>query len=150
SLLFVRGDPVGASRADLVDPVEIEQRAKITVQPSVAVHTPLVICLGVEVPIAALWAQPSAADWETRCGGDSVSIAHCEDRFADAVGAALMVDDRARTELRETKETRAREEAVASDPLAACRDVGEERQAWEVVAREKALGGEIPIGIEIT
>ena len=67
----------------------------------------------------------------------------------DAVGAALVVDQAARSKFRQGQEARALQVAAARATLTAAGDEGGERQAREVVARQEGLGGEVAVGVEV-
>ena len=69
--------------------------------------------------------------------------------LGDAVLAALVVDEAVGAELAQRQEARTRQETLATDVAAACRQVGQQRQAWEVVARQETLAGQIAVGVEV-
>ncbi len=75
--------------------------------------------------------------------------AEVEIDLVDPVARALVVDQRARAELGDGQEARARDELVAALALAPARHVGRERQAREVVAGQEALRREVAVGVEI-
>jgi len=69
----------------------------------------------------------------------------------DLVPRALVVDQRARAELVDREEPRPLDVVAVALPAArpAPRHVRRQRQAWERVPREEALGGEVAVGVEV-
>ena len=103
----------------------------------------------VQVAGAALPADPHRLRRQLRVRRRAVAMAERQHRAHDAVRAPLVVDEAARAELGERQEARPLQVGLASAAVVRRRDVGHERQAREVVARQEALGREVAVGVEV-
>src|SRR5690606_470915 len=144
--LLVGGDPGGPPGGHLLDAVEVaKQQAGFELV--TATHAPLVILLLSEVAITTVGAHPGTHEGQLSSGGDAALIPDGQDRPLHPVGAALVVDDRPRPELAQPEEPGPGQEGLPDDLLPAGRDVSQERQAREVIARQEAFAGEVPVGV---
>src|SRR5208337_386086 len=140
--LFIAGDPIAPLGRHVLKPQEVIQALEIRL---LAVLTEVISGLtwGKLLDIAARAALLGGL------GDRSVAVGDRQDDLVDDVGGALVIDDAARAELGDRQEARAREEFVAALDAFPRGDERGERQAGEVVARQKALAGKVAVGVEI-
>src|SRR5262249_48384917 len=102
AFFFIGGNACGAPRADLLNTVEGEQRAA-AIEQGVTVDAALAILVLIEMGIATGRTETRAPYRQLRRRCDTLLIANTKDRLPHPVGAALMVDNGLRAELRETE-----------------------------------------------
>src|SRR5690606_16616774 len=100
--------PAGGDVVDAVEVVDLESALELGITCGAA----LGLGGSAEMTIPALGAEAAGAHGELGVDTDAFLVAHAEDRFDHPVLAALVVDDRARTELGQRQKARARQEAV--------------------------------------
>ena len=137
-LLLVAGDALGELQADVLQVDEVVDPRRAVEGGAAAVADLGQVVALLEVGVAALRAALHRGGHQIVRRLDVVG-AEVEIDLVDAVACALVVDERARAELGDRQEARARDELVAALALAPARDVGRERQAREVVAGQEAL-----------
>ena len=127
-----------------------EQGAAVLAQ----VHGGLGAIFAAHVGVAALAAHP--AGHRGQCGVARYVVGRTDVELGphDPVHAALVVDEAAGAELRERKKPGTADHAalviLALDRASAPRgNPGHQRQAWEVVARQEALAGQVAVGVEV-
>src|SRR5687768_11931328 len=86
---------------------------------------------------------------QLRTISSGATVAHPENDLAHAILAAFVIDDAARAEFGEAKETRPGEEGIFADTFLARWHERHERQTREVIAGQEALAGKIAVGIEV-
>ena len=89
--------------------------------------------------VPALGAGPQLLHRQPLGGGDARRVLNRQDRPADPVGAAFVIDDRLRPEFAQTDESRPAQERLPLPLLPAPRNVRHQRQAREVVARQESF-----------
>ena len=141
----------GFNAVETAHPVEVgEERT--------AVFAQVVVWFGAvfaaHVGVAALAADAAGHGGKLAVARDMVCRAHVELGAHHAVHAALVVNEAARPEFRQRQKARAADHAafvvLAFGGCAALGGYpGHEWQAREVVARQKALAGQVAVGVEI-
>ena len=146
AFFVVRGDVLGRIRGNVLDAVRVAHDLGVAKRLSAGVaHRPIVA----EVTCAAVRTDSHRPGGQPRVGRCRIPVTEREQGSNDPIGAPLVVDEAARTELGKRKETRALEVCLASTTLPTRRDVREERQSREVVPGQEALRGEVAVGIEV-
>ena len=146
AFFVVRGDVLGRIRGNVLDAVRVAHDLGVAERLSAGVaHRPIVA----EVTRAAARTDSHRPGGQPRVGRRRLPVTEREQRSHDPVGAPLVVDEAARTELGKREEARALEVRLPSTAVPARRDVREERQSREVVPGQEALRGEVAVGIEV-
>ena len=148
SLFFVGRDALCALGGDVLDAIEVLYLVGAG-QRRAARHAAIGIALQPEVPIAAGRAEAGYISGQPCALSHLVLPGDGEQGLDDPVLAAFVIDETVWTELAEREKSRARQETLSTDVAAACRDIGQQRQAREVVPRQKALAGQVAVGVEV-
>src|SRR5712692_9167111 len=74
---------------------------------------------------------------------------HRHDDLVDAIARAFVVDNGSGAEFGNGQEPGPRQEFIAPVLLAPARNIGGERQPWEVIAWQEALTGEVPVAVKV-
>ena len=146
ALLFVRRDPVGWLGSHVLDPVRVPHHVGVAERLIAGVTHRQVVA---EVSRAAVRADAHGLGGQLRVGRRRFPVAKREQRPHDTVGAPLVVHETAGAELGKGDEARTLQVRLAPATVSTRRDVGEQREPREVVPRQKALRGEVAVGVEV-
>ncbi len=140
ALFVIRRDALSRGGLDVIDAqglLDGDLTRHVVVAPMTQLDLSLMRCatVGADVDILGRQFRSVALPPEVRQGG-----------FHDPVGAALMIDQTARAEFRNSQKTGSGKEITR---FAFAWDEGVKRQARKIVAGQEALSCQIPIRIEI-
>ncbi len=148
ALFFVGGNPFGAPRGDVLDPVQRANLLRVA-ERRVAGDAAVGVTLLPEMTVTADGTNARVLGGEACADRDLVIRGNGQQCARHTILAALVIDQAVGTELSQREKARAAEEILPADLASSRRDVGHERKAREVVTRQKTLTREVAISVEV-